>query len=99
MIFRIRNTFVIRSTVLLTNSVALSLRIWQDVKRFDRCRQVNCIMRELETTRTRSSVLPYILNLQEKMKCSKNPLRCRYPPSNDEIHFLLRGKLAVWKSE
>ena len=86
--FRIRNTFVIRSTVLLTNSV-LSSRIWQDVKRLDRCRQMNCTMRELETTRTRSPVLRYILNLQAKMKCRKNPLRCGYPPSNDDIHFLL----------
>ena len=90
--------FEIRSTVLSTSSV-LSSRILQDVKLFDCCRQMNCVMRELETTRPRSSVLRYILNLQAEMKCSKSPLRYGYRPSSDEIHFPVGGTLTVWKSE
>ena len=92
--FRIRNSFEIRSTVLLTSSVR---RVFADVFFFYgktllsevhrwNFAYVECYeMRDApirNTTRTKSSFFQYILNLQAEVKCRKNPLRYRYRPTS-----------------
>ena len=79
------------STVLLWNVKTLYLKSTDEISRM--WNAMKCVMCELEVRPDLYKVIsfPVYLNLQAEIKYCKHPLRYRYRPSSDEIHFPVDG--------